>query len=187
MNTAAPSILLLNVAGQPFDWITYEKAAYYYAKELISWQIGSRDYTLHGGTNRITNEQSTLPINSIIAVKNNTSVHKNTPLTNKTLFKRDRNICAYCGTEHTNSILTRDHIIPTSRGGANNWMNVVTACKPCNSRKDDNLLDHINMKLVYVPYVPNVAEYLILRNRNILADQMDYLSKQVPKGSRIYG
>jgi hypothetical protein len=31
------------------------------------------------------------------------------------------------------------------------------------------------MKLLAVPYVPNVAEYLILSNRRILADQMEFL------------
>jgi hypothetical protein len=31
------------------------------------------------------------------------------------------------------------------------------------------------MKLLAVPYTPNLAEYLILSNRRILADQMEFL------------
>lgn len=31
------------------------------------------------------------------------------------------------------------------------------------------------MKLLAVPYTPNLAEYLILQNRRILADQMEFL------------
>ena len=31
------------------------------------------------------------------------------------------------------------------------------------------------MKLLAVPYIPNLAEYLILSNRRILADQMQFL------------
>ena len=31
------------------------------------------------------------------------------------------------------------------------------------------------MKLLAVPFTPNLAEYLILQNRRILADQMDFL------------
>ena len=31
------------------------------------------------------------------------------------------------------------------------------------------------MKLIAVPYTPNLAEYLILSNRRILADQMEFL------------
>jgi hypothetical protein len=41
------------------------------------------------------------------------------------------------------------------------------------------------MQLVYAPYVPNKAEYLILCNRNILADQMDFLARHVPSQSRV--
>jgi hypothetical protein len=41
------------------------------------------------------------------------------------------------------------------------------------------------MHLIYAPYVPNKAEYLILSNRNILADQMDFLARHLPAQSRV--
>lgn len=48
--------------------------------------------------------------------------------------------CAYCGTPFTDRCLaTQDHVIPLSRGGNHTLANVVPACKPCNSRKKDNL------------------------------------------------
>jgi hypothetical protein len=34
------------------------------------------------------------------------------------------------------------------------------------------------MPLLAIPYVPNLAEYLVLRNRRILADQMEFLRVQ---------
>jgi hypothetical protein len=34
------------------------------------------------------------------------------------------------------------------------------------------------MPLLAIPYVPNLAEYLFLRNRRILADQMEFLRSQ---------
>ena len=40
------------------------------------------------------------------------------------------------------------------------------------------------MALLYTPYVPNKAEFLILSNRNILADQMDFLLQHLPQQSR---
>ena len=40
-------------------------------------------------------------------------------------------------------------------------------------------------ELLYVPYVPDKAEGLILQNRNILADQMSFLSDFLPKHSRV--
>ena len=56
------------------------------------------------------------------------------PLTNVALFARDRNTCLYCGHEHLDRELTRDHVVPKSRGGGDSWDNVVAACRRCNHR-----------------------------------------------------
>ena len=49
------------------------------------------------------------------------------PLNNRTLFSRDGHICMYCGGKFPDNVLTRDHIIPLSKGGQDVWGNVVTA------------------------------------------------------------
>lgn len=185
-----PLILQLDKAGNPQKWINHEKAAYYYAKNLIAWTMAADDFTLWGGTSRMTGDRSFLTMETIIAVegeitKKQLEAQNRIPLTNRTLFRRDRNTCAYCGGEFTNANLSRDHIHPTSKGGANVWMNVVAACHSCNKRKDDRTPEDANMKLLFVPYVPNRAEYLILQNRRILADQMEFLKSKVSKESRI--
>ena len=41
------------------------------------------------------------------------------------------------------------------------------------------------MELVYVPYVPDRNEALLLQNRNILARQMEFLNDYLPKHSRL--
>jgi hypothetical protein len=64
-------------------------------------------------------------------------------------------------------------------------MNVVAACKRCNTHKGSKTLKEAKLELVYVPYVPNHFEHLILQNRNIMADQMEYLLAGVPKHSRV--
>lgn len=187
-----PLVLQLDVSGNPQRWITYEDSAYYYSKDLVAWSMGEVDFTLFGGTSALTGKQSTLTMNTIIAVKGKMSdkqsfVSMRVPLSNKTLFRRDCNICAYCGDEFQAGDLTRDHIIPSSRGGANSWMNCVTACSSCNKIKDDRTPEEAKMQLLYVPYEPNRAEYLILQNRRILADQMEFLLARVPKQSRLLG
>lgn len=64
-------------------------------------------------------------------------------VTNTFLFARDEYSCQYCGRHRSElrgrQFLTRDHIVPISRGGSNNWENVVTACSPCNNRKGNHL------------------------------------------------
>ena len=185
-----PTVLQLDVAGNPQKWITYEDSAYHYAKGNVAWSMGALDFDIRGGTCALTGQQSILSINTIIAIKGmppqKAQKHYNrVPLTNRTLFRRDQQVCGYCGTHFNTKDLTRDHIQPVSKGGPNTWMNVVTACAPCNKLKSDHLLENITMKLIYVPYVPNRAEWLILQNRKILGDQMDFLMKSVPKESRL--
>ncbi|KKL27829.1 hypothetical protein LCGC14_2381250, partial [marine sediment metagenome] len=81
--------------------------------------------------------------------------------------------------------LTRDHIVPTSRGGDDKWENVVAACRRCNQHKANYLLEELSMELVALPYRPNNAEYLALINsRRILGDQMEFLRSQFSKNSR---
>lgn len=186
-----PLVLQLDVSGNPQRWITHEDSAYYYAKNLVAWSMGQHDFTLYGGTSRMTGEQSTLTMNTIIAIRGKVSSNQNVsnnrvPLSNKTLFRRDHNICGYCGHEYPATNLTRDHILPVSRKGTNTWMNVVTACSMCNKLKDDRTPEEAHMPLVYVPYTPNRAEYLILQNRKILGDQMDFLKARIPKESRLH-
>ena len=41
-------------------------------------------------------------------------------------------VCFYCGSPGT---LTRDHKTPLARGGSDGILNIVPACRPCNSQK----------------------------------------------------
>ncbi len=50
---------------------------------------------------------------------------------------RDGFKCAYCGIRLTMNTATKDHVIPESKGGKTNMLNLVAACKPCNSKKDN--------------------------------------------------
>ena len=60
-------------------------------------------------------------------------------------------------------------------------MNVVTACRACNHRKSNRTPEQARMPLLYAPYVPSLWEDFILRNRRILADQMEFLMAHLPK------
>jgi 5-methylcytosine-specific restriction endonuclease McrA len=182
------SVLTLDISGTPRQWISTDDAITYHAKKVVAWALGEVIAKYRGGTQR-DGQTSYLETTSIIAVKGhgfNPYKHANVALSNKTLFGRDRHICAYCGGHFANyHHLSRDHIVPKFLGGENTWMNVVTACKDCNSKKSHKTLKQARMELLYVPYVPNHYENMILQNRTILADQMEYLLAGVPKHSRI--
>lgn len=179
-------ILTLNEQGTPTHWSTWQEAVVYKAKDLVVWEMGQHDWTKYGGENRVTGNKSVVTFSSIIAVRGDHFPKRQVPiLSNPNLFGRDLNTCAYCGYDFDHSQLTNDHIIPRSRGGAHSWMNCVTACKRCNNHKDDRLLEECGLDLLYVPYIPTREEALILRNRRILADQMEFLKASLPKHSRL--
>lgn len=75
-------------------------------------------------------------------------------LTQRNLFTRDRHKCRFCG-RHKRDLekkeyLTRDHIVPVTKGGEDVWSNVVTACVKCNNIKADHLMEE--MTSVYFDY-----------------------------------
>ena len=56
------------------------------------------------------------------------------------VFKRDSFTCQYCGQKSPDVVLEIDHITPVADGGDNDILNLVTACKACNSGKSDKRL-----------------------------------------------
>ncbi len=177
-----PLILRLDNAGAPITWIPWQDAVCLYSRDMVGWTAGASVFKINGGISRLTGERSYVNVNSIIAVKHSTH-HKHPkrnipPLTNRELFLRDAHLCMYCGGEYRESFLTRDHVLPISRGGTDRWSNVVTACRHCNTSKGNKTPEEAKMPLLAVPYVPNWAEYLALSNRKILSDQMEFLKAQ---------
>lgn len=184
-----PWILALDQYGQPRRWISWQSACHYYALDLVAWSAGDQEFRFAGGYNRLTGQRSEITSSSIIAIRGRAWHGANRPLvpplSNRELFNRDRQICAYCGQRFHPGQLTRDHVRPVSQGGSDVWMNVVTACGRCNHRKGGRTPEQAQMPLLYAPYVPNRIEFLILSNRNILADQMDFLARCLPEQSRL--
>lgn len=181
------AVLALDISGMPRKWVSFDDAITYKAKNLVAWTLGDVVAKYNGGFQK-DGSKSYLETHSIIAIKGSgyaPGKFPNVNLTNRTLFGRDRHMCAYCGEIYGAALLSRDHVVPRSRGGQDVWMNTVTACKRCNQRKGSKLLKECSMELLYVPYVPNHYEALILLNRNILQDQMEYLISGVPKNSRV--
>ena len=51
------------------------------------------------------------------------------------VFKRDSFTCQYCGRSSPSVILEVEHIKPVSKGGTNEFLNLVTSCFECNRGK----------------------------------------------------
>lgn len=100
-------------------------------------------------------------------------------VTNTFLFARDAYRCQYCG-KHASELggrneLTRDHVLPLSRGGENTWENCVTACSKCNWQKANRLPHEAGMKLRKEPTVPHIV-YLVWQVRKLTPKQRKYIA-----------
>ena len=78
-----------------------------------------------------------------------------------------------------------EQVTPQSKGGAYNWMNLVTACGSCNARNADRSPEQAKMPLVYLPHFPNRFEDFRVAGRNIRSDVHERLAARLPKSSRL--
>jgi 5-methylcytosine-specific restriction endonuclease McrA len=170
-------ILRLNVSGTPTHWLSREEAVLQYAKGLVRWEYGDDNSMMFGGINR-HGAQSSMAIRAVIATSGTIHVKRRTSFNNIMLFKRDDHRCMYCGRNFRLGDLSRDHVFPRARGGKDIWENVVASCKRCNHAKADRTPEEAGMPLLAVPFRPNIFEAMYLSQHVVLADQMDYLSKQ---------
>ncbi|MDQ2929376.1 MAG: HNH endonuclease [Gemmatimonadota bacterium] len=128
----------------------------------------------------IHSERLTLPRPAVIRLKAFVHVPRRfrRQVTNTFLFARDRYRCQYCGRLGAElkqrETLTRDHLVPLSRGGTNDWTNVVTACSPCNTRKANHLPDEINMHPLHRPLEPHFV-HLSWAVRRLTPAQSNYI------------
>ena len=176
----------------PLEWIDYREAARLYHTEQVAYACGTHLYTVFGGYWAMTGDRSAIEVSSIIATQGTVRSQAHIrdqyvpPLNNRTLFKRDANLCLYCALRFPTRDLTRDHITPLSQGGMDNWNNVATACRRCNNHKGGRTPEQAAMQLIAVPFTPTYAEYIYLKGRRVLADQMQYLLAHIPRSSPLH-
>ncbi|WP_158771819.1 HNH endonuclease [Paraglaciecola sp. L1A13] len=174
-------VLRLNKSGLPQAWITLEEAAKYYAQDRVLFELGDSKRVLRGGWNN-QGLRSRLALSSIIGCEGKvTRPSGKVPLNNRYLFRRDNYLCMYCGQKFRITELTRDHIIPRSKGGRDIWTNSASACTRCNCFKADRTPEEAGLTLIAVPFTPNIYERFYLMNRRIRVDQMAFLGSHFSK------
>ena len=184
-------ILRTDVAGMPLEWVDYRCAVRLYHTEQVAYECGRPLFRLCGGTNARTGRRSTVDVSSIIATYGHGATYPSRdaytpPLNNHTLFRRDAYLCLYCGERFLAVDLSRDHVTPLVRRGRDSWTNVVTACRRCNNHKAGRTPEEAGMQLLAVPFQPTYAEYIYLKGRRVLADQMEYLRAHFPRTSPLH-
>ena len=185
-------VLRTDVAGMPLEWIDYREAVRLYHADQVAYDCGTLLYTVFGGYSSVDGKRSKIDVNSIIATAGSTHTldkvrsEYTPPLNNHTLFRRDNNLCLYCGNHFSRRELSRDHVTPLSQGGVDHWNNVVTACVRCNNHKAGRTPEQADMQLLAIPFTPTHAEYIFLQGRNVLVDQMEFLRAHFPRTSPLH-
>lgn len=185
-------VLRTDVAGMPLEWIDYRDAVRLHFMGQVAYAFGQTLFSLRGGVSARTGQRTIVRVNSIVATighsHNPGGRHQGyiPPLNNETLFRRDAHLCLYCAQRFPTSQLSRDHVTPLSRGGLDTWNNVVTACRRCNNLKAWRTPEQARLQLIAVPFTPSYAEYIYLKGRRVLADQMEYLLAHFPRSSPLH-
>ncbi len=185
-------MLRTDASGMPLEWIGYQEAVRLYHLDQVAYACGSLLYRLHGGINANTGRRSMTEVNSIVATHGHNrsvslaGVDYVPPLNNHALFRRDAHLCLYCGQTFLARELSRDHVTPLCQGGTDMWTNLVTACKRCNNHKANRTPEQAGMQLLAVPFKPTHAEYVYLKGKRVLADQMEFLRAHFPRKSPLH-
>jgi 5-methylcytosine-specific restriction endonuclease McrA len=141
---------------------------------------GKAEILERDGSKHFRSESRVVPCPSVIRLVRYVHVpHRfRRQVTNTFLFARDDYSCQYCGRHKAElkgrQFLTRDHVIPLSRGGANSWRNVVTSCSPWNNRKANRLPKEVGLRLRSQPSEPNYV-HLVWVVRRVTDAQAKYV------------
>ncbi|TXH12953.1 MAG: HNH endonuclease [Gammaproteobacteria bacterium] len=129
----------------------------YYPLSLWPWQTAIKAVFLErvdivaSYAREVHSPSWTMPIPSVIALRQYVKPSEFPAFTRFNLFLRDRFTCQYCGSPHQ---LTFDHVTPRRLGGRTSWENVTTACAPCNLRKGGRTPEQAGMPLLLKPIRP---------------------------------
>ena len=165
-NLAAMSkALVLNVTHEPLSVVP--------ARRAVVLVLGGKAAPMHASPDVIRSEQLVVEVPSVVRLHYFVHVpfqHAGS-ISRRGVFARDRWTCQYCG-DRADSI---DHVRPRSRGGEHTWDNVVAACRPCNAKKRDRLVDEAGMKLRRRPSVPSRARLLAHGANRVPSHWLPYL------------
>jgi 5-methylcytosine-specific restriction endonuclease McrA len=141
-------VLLLNATFEPLAVVTAKRAIMLLLSGKAECVEAAVDAAFHS-------ENLTVPAPSVMRLSRYVRIpyRRTVPMTRAGVLRRDARRCAYCGRRAD----TIDHVVPRSRGGTHTWDNCVAACKACNSRKADRLLEEIGWTLESPPKPPNRA------------------------------
>ncbi|WP_232664305.1 HNH endonuclease [Pseudonocardia sp. TRM90224] len=139
-------VLLLNATFEPLAVVTAKRAVVLMLTGKAECVEAALDEAFHS-------ENLTIPAPSVMRLSRYVRVpyRRAVPMTRAGVLRRDGRRCAYCSKRAD----TIDHVVPRSRGGQHSWENCVAACRACNSKKADRLIEELGWMLDFTPGAPS--------------------------------
>jgi 5-methylcytosine-specific restriction endonuclease McrA len=159
--------LVLNATYQPLCVVSVRRA--------LVLALKGKAEVVH--TNGITFHSESLEIQAPSVVRLNYFVkvpyRARSSLSRRAVLVRDEFECQYCGRTAENV----DHVIPRSRGGGHTWDNVVAACRPCNSRKENRSPADAGLTLKHPPREPHDSVWIVVAVDRVDPQWEQYLKR----------
>lgn len=144
--------LVLNASYEPLGVVAVRRA--------VVLVLSEKAVVVECGLLVLHSERQAITAPSVVRLRRYVRVpyRRMVPLSRRAVMDRDRHLCAYCAGRAD----TIDHVLPRSRGGRHEWVNVVAACASCNHRKGDRLLAELGWQLPRPPAEPPAAVAMVV-------------------------
>jgi 5-methylcytosine-specific restriction endonuclease McrA len=154
---------------------TFEPLCVVSARRAIVLVLKEKAEVVHASEHEYHSARAVIPAPSVIRLNYFVKVpfRARASLNRRAVFARDGHKCQYCGATAENI----DHVIPRSRGGEHVWENVVAACRPCNTRKEDRFAHEAGLTLGRRPAVPRELTWIIVAVGTVHPHWEPYLQK----------
>lgn len=172
-NSLSKSVLVLNKGWTAIRVISVKRALIltfaekavivdaYADFSVYNWEEWSK-LPIKENEDFISTSNEPIRIPEIIVLSNYDKIHDRTlRLTKKNLFLRDGHVCQYTGRKLSSSEADIDHVKPKSRGGANDWNNMVVCSKTINRKKGNKTPEEAGLTLIRQPKKPSSLKLLI--------------------------
>lgn len=152
-------VLILNADYRP---ISYYPLSVQSMKKVLKAIFKNKINVIEEYDETITLGGTTMHLPKVAILKRYVHTLQTPKFSRYNVYLRDKFTCQYCGKKFPHSELTFDHCYARCKGGKTNWLNIVTACKECNTKKGCKDIDNKRYKLLSKPHIPTNAE--LLRN-----------------------
>jgi 5-methylcytosine-specific restriction endonuclease McrA len=153
---------------------SYEPLCIVPGRRAVVLVLDEKADVVHDTGNQMHSQRLTIDIPSVIRLRYYVKVpfRRRAALNRRAVFVRDGHRCQYCG----GTAESIDHVVPRSRGGGHVWENVVAACRPCNLRKRDRMLEETSMRLLRRPAFPQELTWVTVAVGSVPDHWQPYLA-----------